>query len=266
LQPISLPYVYNLASALKPLHSIAYDTPLKDSLWILLTAESELEAFLYGSVYSRTLKATAMPGSVLLQAIKKLTTDANKDRLLHFMDTYSVSNALTAFETVLTAEMNVCNAYFVTKKRGYDTSDLITQAESLFPPELITKAPEAIPDIQQAGKCIAFEIPTAAGFHLMRSLELVLRLYFDVMGKGEPRPTTNNLGDYLRLMTDKNLGEPKVIAVLRQIKDLHRNEFIHPETTLTLDEAIALLGISQSAIVFMLQALPEKQLKLASGV
>jgi len=204
-----------------------------------------------------------MPGNVLLQAIKKLTAEPNKDRVLHFVDTYSVTNALTNFEAVLTAEMNVCDTYFVTKKRGYDTSDLITQAEVLFPAELATKAPEAVPDIQQAGKCIAFEIPTAAGFHLIRALELVLRLYFDVVGKGEPRPNSNNMGDYLRVMVDKNLGDSKVVAVLKQIKDLHRNEFIHPETTLTLDEAMGLLGISQRAIVYMLGALPEKELQLA---
>jgi hypothetical protein len=224
-----------------------------------------LEGFLYSSVYSTTLKATATPGQALLQAIKKLTTDTNKDRLLDFMDTYSVTNALVTFEAVLTAEMNVCKAYFVIKKRGYDVSDLVSQAEVLFPPELRAKVPEAIPDIQQAGKCIAFEIPTAAGFHLMRALELVLRLYFDAVGKGEPRPSTNNMGDYLATMSQKGLGDSKTIAVLKQIKDLHRNEFIHPETTLTLDEAIGVLGIAQSAISYMLASIPEKQLKLTSA-
>jgi hypothetical protein len=264
MHKISLPYIYNLSAAFKPLHSIVRDTPIKDVLWILFNAESELEAFLYGSVYSPALKATAVSGGVLLQALKKLTTDTTQDRPLHFMDVYSITNGVSEFETVLMAEMTTCNAYFVTKQRGYDVFDLITQAEVLFPAELIARAPEAVPDIQQAGKCIAFEIPTAAGFHLMRALELVLRLYFDVVGKGEPRPTTNNLGDYLRIMTDKNLGDPKLVAVLRQIKDLHRNEFIHPETTLTLDEALGLLGISQSAIVYMLCVLPEKQLQLSA--
>jgi hypothetical protein len=262
--PISLPYIYNLSTALKPLNTLTTGATINESIWVLFNAESELEAFLFSSVYSATLKATTMPGQVLLQALKKLTTDANKDRTLDFIDTYSVTNSLATFEAVLTAEMNVCKAYFVTKKRGYDVSDLITQAEVLFPSELVAKVPEAVPDIQQAGKCIAFEIPTAAGFHLMRALELVLRLYFDAVGKGEPRPTTNNMGDYLRIMSDKNLGDAKAVAVLKQIKDLHRNEFIHPETTLTLDQAIALLGIAQSAIVYMLDALPEKQLKLAS--
>lgn len=260
--PISLPYIYELSGALKPLNTIQFDTPISDCMYVLFNAEKELESFLYSSIYSRTLKATFAPGTVLLQAIKKLTSDANKDRKLDFIDTYSISNNLAAFEAVLTAEMNVCNAYFVTKKRGYDISDLINQAQVLFSPELVSKVPEAVPDIQQAGKCIAFEVPTAAGFHLMRGLELVLRLYFDAVAKGEARPISNNWGDYLAIMTQKNLGDPKAIAVLRQIKDLHRNEFIHPETTLTLDEAIGLLGIAQSAIAYMLIAIPEKQLKL----
>ena len=263
---ISLPYLYDLSAALKPLNNIRFESPIKDWMYVLLNAESELQAFLYGSVYSQTLKASMAPGGALLQAIKKLTADPNKDRNLDFIDTYSISNALATFEAVLSAEMNVCNAYFVTKKRGYDITDLIKETEVLFPDDLKTKVPEAIFDIQQAGKCIAFEIPTAAGFHLMRALEMVLRLYFDAVANGEPRPVTNNWGDYLAIMVQKNLGDQKAIAVLKQIKDLHRNEFIHPETTLSLDEAIGLLGIVQSAMVYMLIPIPEKQLKLAPTV
>jgi hypothetical protein len=262
MQRISLPYIYELSAALKPLNTLVYDKPLNESLWILLNAENELESFLFGSVYTQTLKASVVPGNNLLQVIKKLTADPNKERNIHFMETYGITNGLATFEAVLTAEMNVCSSYFVTKKRGYDISDLIHQAEILFPADLAQKVPEAIPDIQQAGKCIAFEIPTAAGFHLMRALELVLRLYFDAVGKGAERPSTNNMGDYLRIMTEKNLGDAKAIAVLRQIKDLHRNEFIHPETTLNLDEAIGVLGIAQSAVAYMLVSIPEKQLKL----
>jgi hypothetical protein len=263
---ISLPYIYDLSAALKPLNNIDHGTPINQWMYILYNAETELQGFLFSSVYCQTLKASNAPGRALLEAIKKLTSDSNKDRNLDFIDTYNVSNKLATFEAVLSAEMNVCNSYFVTKKRGYDISDLINQAEVLFPDDLVVKVPEAIPDIQQAGKCIAFEVPTAAGFHLMRALELILRLYFDAVANGEARPTSNNWGDYLNVMNTKRLGDAKVIAVLKQIKDLHRNEFIHPETTLTLDEAIGLLGIAQSAIAYMLCAVPEKQLKREAPV
>jgi hypothetical protein len=45
----------------------------------------------------------------------------------------------------------------------------------------------------------------------------------------------------------------KVVAALDQIRDLHRNPNIHPEEVLTLDEALALLGIAQSAILGMVR-------------
>jgi hypothetical protein len=263
MQRISLPYVYEVAGSLKQLSNVQCDKPLKDSIYFLYTAENALQEFLYNSVYSSgALKATVLPGGALLQAIKKLTTAPDKERMLDFLDTWSVSNALTKFETVLAAEMNYTDVFLVTKKRGYDTTDLIERGEILLPIEFTGKIPEAVHDIRQAGKCLAFEIATAAGFHMMRALELVLRLYYDAVSGGGERPKTNNMGDYLRLLDENNWGDEKVRSVLRQIKDLHRNELIHPEVTLTLDEALALWGIVQSAIISMLPAIPEKEMKL----
>lgn len=251
--PISLPYIYGLSTALSPLRSIEQDTALNQSIYILWTAENTLNSFLTQSVYSASLKATVAPGIELLTAIKKLTTDANKERILDFLDTYSLVRALDQFETVLTAEMNVGNAYLVTKKRGYDTSDLIKQAEVLFPSELIWAVPESLGDIREAGRCIAFELATAAGFHIMRATELVLRRYFDMVTNGAARPDRNNIGEYLAELDKLQVGDTKTRATLRQIKDLHRNELMHPEVSLSLDEALALLGIAQSAIVAMLR-------------
>ena len=250
--PISLPYIYSLSSGLQPLYLIQVDTPLKDSIHILYRAESALNGFLTQSVYSSSLKATVAPGMALLTAIKKLTTEADKDRNFDFLDTYSLSSGLGEFETVLTAEMNVGHAFLVTKKRGFDTSDLINHAEVIFPPEMQSVVPEAIEDMRAAGRCIAFDLGTAAGFHVMRATELILRRYFDRVAPGLDRPKTNNIGDYLRILDDSDKGEKKTRATLRQIKDLHRNELIHPEVSLTLDQAIALLGIAQSAAVAML--------------
>lgn len=209
-----------------------------------------------GSVYTYTLKASVAPGRALLQAIKKLSTEPDKERLLDFIDLYGLTNALDKFEAVLTAEMNVGAAYLVTKKRGYDTGDLIWRAAVLFPEDLVAKVPECVADIREAGKCIAFEMGTAAGFHIMRATELVLRRYYDAVMAGAARPDNGSMGGYLRLIEDASAGTPEVVAALKQIKDLHRNPLIHPENKLTLDDAIALLGISQSAIIAMLRKIP----------
>jgi hypothetical protein len=152
--------------------------------------------------------------------------------------------------------MRAADAYFVSKKGGYDTTDIITRAEVLFPSELMLKAPEAIRDIQEAGRCIAYELATAAGFHLLRANESVLLKYFDTVAGEEKRPSNRNLGALLKKMQDLGVGDSKVLAVLTQIKDLHRNPLFHPEDQLSVDEAINLMGIVRSAVSAMLEAIP----------
>lgn len=145
----------------------------------------------------------------------------------------------------------------MTPKGGYDATALIEYSEVLFPRELGVKVPECIADIRWAGKCIAFELGTAAGFHLLRALETVVLAYRKhvIPGNPDPNPNNRNFGQYIKDMEDNN-GEKKVISTLRQIKDLHRNSLFHPEDVLTVDEAIRLLGIVVSAVGAMLDRLP----------
>lgn len=175
---------------------------------------------------------------------------------MDFRDVYSVLNAMDNFEPVLKAELHAADAYFVSKKGGYDTLDLISQAEVLFPPDLPDKVPEAVRDIQEAGKSIAFELGTAAGFHILRANEAVLLRYWDAVTGRAPRPKNRNLGNYIKKLDELKAGDEKVRATLRQIKDLHRNTLVHPEDVLTTDEAINLLGIIRSAVSAMLKSIP----------
>jgi hypothetical protein len=134
---------------------------------------------------------------------------------------------------------------------------LIDFAEIIFPLDLAIKVPEAIHDIKQAGKCIAFELPTAAGFHLHRANEAILRRYYDQVAEGKPRPKNRNIGGYLAAMTQHGLGDPRLLAALRDLNELHRNPLIHPEQSLdSIDDAIALMNAVHNAAVFMLKAIP----------
>lgn len=168
MRRISLPYIYELATSLKAIQSVEHGKPISSYLYVLLTAENSLEGFLYGSVYSATVKAVSIPGAALLQAIKKMTTATDKERAFDFLDVWSLNTTLEQFETVLKAEMSFTDVFLVAKKRGYDTTDLIDNAEILLPDVFAAKVPEAVSDIKQAGRCLAFELPTAAGFHMMR--------------------------------------------------------------------------------------------------
>ena len=127
---------------------------------------------------------------------------------------------------------------------------------SWFPDELPSKVPEAVRDVQEAGRCIAFELGTAAGFHILRANEVVLLKYFDSVAGTANRPTNRNLGALTKKLEDLGLGDAKILATLNQIRVLHRNTLMHPEDVLTVDQAINLLGIIRSAISAMLEKIP----------
>ena len=76
----------------------------------------------------------------------------------------------------------------------------------------------------------------------------MLRKYYDVLSNGVPRPTRGSMGIYLDEILKLPNVDKELEAVLRQIKKLHRDPIAHPEVTLTVPEAVSLLGLVQSAI------------------
>jgi hypothetical protein len=65
------------------------------------------------------------------------------------------------------------------------------------------------------------------------------------------------MGDYLNEMNQKKIGDEKVKAALKDLKDLHRNPLIHPEHSLeSADEAIALMNGVHTVMVYMLKEIP----------
>lgn len=187
---ISLAYPYELGQSFTRLRrDLNENRPISEARHALLDAEDQLAGLFHPqAIYAHALRGATNQANVLYEAIKKLTTDSDHSRKLDFLDTYSVLTALDKFETILTAELGAADAYFVSKKGGYDTIDLIARAEVLFPADLASKAPEAVQDIAEAGRCLAFELGTAAGFHLLRANEAVLLRYWDAITGGQKRP------------------------------------------------------------------------------
>ncbi len=75
------------------------------------------------------------------------------------------------FRTVFFAELGTLPSYFVLPKAPYDTNLLLEGGEALMPPELASKVPEAVFDVKEAGKALAYELGTSCGFHMFRVLE-----------------------------------------------------------------------------------------------
>lgn len=78
----------------------------------------------------------------------------------------------------LTAELAGYDTFVVTPKI-MDTQKLLDSVDSLLAPGVFKVLPEISQyDLVEAGKCIAFERPTAGAFHLLRGTEAVLRMFY----------------------------------------------------------------------------------------
>ncbi len=251
-------FLYQLGTVLHSLGNIDPEQKPENASPTVHFARNWLNSYLNTSVFRP--RTSYAKGNELLSLLDEfLKNGINSEKVGYFA--YSIQACIHQFETVLAAELGLEDLYLVFQKRGYDNKALIDNATILFPDDLIKKVPEAKFDIDQAGKCIAFELITAAGFHLHRANEAVLHRYYDAVIKGAERPKGRNVGEYIQTLEKEGCGNPKVIAALKSLKDLHRNPLIHPEQSLeSIDDAIALLNAIHSVIVHMLKEIPEPEI------
>lgn len=245
---------YDIAKALRPLEGLREDQERKDVFWNLSSAQMWLGQLWTDQILPLVISKPAI--SKLWNAIEAVVpSDPQKlqeldmETKIGFLPAWNITNGLRELETVLSAELQSMATYFISQTLAYNTAELISSAENMLP-ESVRKVIEeaAIADVRQAGRCIAFDLPTGAGFHIMRATESVIRQYHQVVVKAKPR--SRNWGKYIEALRNHN-ADPKVVAVLDQLREMHRNPIMHPEVVLTSDEATTLLGMAQSAIVAM---------------
>jgi hypothetical protein len=196
---------------------------------------------------------------------KPLLASIMRETAAHAVD-WSEANAVVIarqeFETVLAAEMPGLAMFFVQKKAIFDTVELVDRADCIFSPEILERMPsEARKDICEAGRCLAFELYTATGFHIFRAMESVIIIYYHSLKKAPAlKDTDRNWGRYIDGLKAGG-ADPKITDYLTYFKNAHRNPVTHPETVLTKDEAIALFHALPNAIVPIINALPKKKVK-----
>lgn len=253
MQRISLSFFYGLGSVLRPIDGLAGGMKLNEVWATVYSAQSDLENLLATDWFAPAVKNAVSPGMALLEALKRLTSrdDFDEGEIGH-SEVYTTKSALKEFETILRAELSNADAYYVTRKAGYESLLLVENAEQIFPSALGAKVPSAIGDIRAAGRCLAFELSTASGFHIFRAVETVLRVYWDAVASGLKQPDLQTIGSYAAELEKGNFGEVKTRETLKQMAKLHRNPLIHPEVSLDLEEAVGLFGICYSCIAAML--------------
>jgi hypothetical protein len=259
MKRVNIEGFYDLGWAVHPLTELSQDATLSGTFTSLVYGASVLSRLLDNPVVPVRVSANAcrLLRDQLRAIVPADLSGVDFGRALTPLEIIGLTNAAKQFETVLGAELQTVDTYYIDQKRGYDTASLIARGRILFPDDLGAKVPEAIGDVEQGCRCIAFELPTAAGFHLHRANESVLHRYYDAVMEGAKRPASRNMGDYIKAIGDGGKGDKRVLSALKDLKDLHRNPLIHPEHSLEdTDEAIALLGSIQGVVVHMLRAIP----------
>lgn len=169
----------------------------------------------------------------------------------------TVIDLLEKFETVFAEDMRENATYYVPRRGIYFTKALVDAADESFPAEITQHIPEkARAEWRSAGRCLAFNLLSASGFHVARAVEAMLEVYYQYFcGKG-PDETLNGWHDYIVALEKAAGAVPpgaKTLAELRQMKDDFRNPVVHPRIVLSESDARMLFNNGESLIIAMAQ-------------
>jgi hypothetical protein len=162
--------------------------------------------------------------------------------------------AVTDFETVFKNDTPSMAIFWAEQKGIYRTEDLIDHAEMHVPRSASNcLSSQAKVDLRSAGRCLAFNLPTATAFHVWRALEVTFGEYYvSLTGKSfENAKIARNWGAYIKALNDAG-ADVKITGNLDHIRAEYRNPVMHPNVNVLPDEAFGLLGIGFSAITQVL--------------
>jgi hypothetical protein len=190
----------------------------------------------------KTHEALGSLDSVLFHAVreaKRLSEIKVKDESFRDRVNEQIEERLRVFEDEFEHESRRLAVFAVTSKGDKDIRILIENAEAKFPKELLAVMPaKSIADIQEAGRCLAFERATACAFHICRATEALMLAYYEHLA-GSPWPPPPMRKDWTNYNNQlKAKGAPdRITTRLEEIGRMDRNAYAHPDLTVALDEA-----------------------------
>jgi hypothetical protein len=208
-----------------------------------------LDMLLAGTARLR-LDESAVAAQALRAQLLATKDTQDGDSFLEPQQVEFLNATIRSFDAAIGLELGRAPIFYVSPKGTLDTRRLILNAACEYDGYRDRLPEEAIKDTNNAGRCLAFALPTAAGFHIARATEAVIKECMVVFGCPPIREAQRNWGNYIKALRERG-ANPKVLHHLEQIKDLHRNPLIHPEVTLGMQEARSLWAICISAVQAM---------------
>ena len=168
---------------------------------------------------------------------------------------------LLDFETIFGTEMRDAATYFVPRRGIFHTPSLIDHADEAFPTEVKNYVPgKSKEDWKAAGRCLAFSLHSASGFHVTRAVEGILEKYYQKFCNKGPEDTLHGWHDYIEALKKVNAAptpSDKTLSQLTQMKDDFRNPLAHPRVVLSETDARMLFDNGESLILAMASEIKE---------
>jgi hypothetical protein len=247
------------------------ETPYNDLVWVLSNARDGLSEIFK----SRPLHFSAQSAIDLFNRISSIIPqdfnemvgkiDPEGSEKISWWEVERIKRDAENFERALRTECSVMDAYYVVKKGAFSTKDLVENAHFQIPMPSRSLVPQITrDDFDQAGKCLAFDVYTAAAFHLLRGTEAVVREYYELVVPGPKKapPKMRNWGTYVRLLRNHG-GKPTIISIIDHLRDAYRNPVLHPTDFYDEERVLALFGLCVSAVILLQSEI--SQLKNQSG-
>jgi len=173
----------------------------------------------------------------------------------------ALAGAIDGFATSFQDELDRIPMFTVTPKGNLDVRKLAREIGDGLPQSTTELLNDFVMnDINHAGKCLAFDLPTSCGFHILRAVETCAKAYVHAATGTLPPIKNRNWGEYILQLT--NVGaHTDAIDVLRILK-AKRNPLMHPYDNLNVDEAIALLCMCQAGIDTIVDDLRRRSLEV----
>jgi len=179
----------------------------------------------------------------------------------------ALRGAAQHFTSLLFAELPQADIYSISQKRAYKMGLFLATAEAVLPKSALEYLSQrTITDVREAGRCIAFDEHTAAGFHAVRAVEAVARRYYEQVFDTPATADGTLTGKPMRLWNLVTALQTKVGTLpnpveqplgmisgdLDRIRAVYRNPIMHPEMVLTDDVAVRVFNITTDVIAAMI--------------
>lgn len=257
---------FDLSSHVRPVLAVTPNTLVSQCFRAMSLAQIALDNFIKISeedgLTNELLTSTGLAKSLsgLLADIAPST--GFTDRKITQAETDTIQEAVASFENILHKEIADLPLFLVVEKGNFSTEKLIIGASVGYPKKVrdfLAIVPACELEIDEAGRCLAFERATACGFHILRSVEIIIRHYVLKATGSLPPLNRQNWGEYISVL--RNAGAAKEITdLLQNIKDNYRNPLMHPVDVLEIDDAISLVAICQSTTEALIRDMEKRKL------